>query len=268
MKSLCNYGHRVLLAFILSGMTIPVSGAADDFDDYNTTDVITHVMQTYSRVFSARGRITRSFESGGEKQSYSGTFAVRKPDHILVEFVGDNHQYVGFDGTTFRLFFPAENKGIYKEAGSMNELERFITGPEPLFGNILSLINDAFSVKLADMVQGNLILKASPKKPLLFNFVLIAVDPKTWTVRAVEHFDRENKLVSQTKFLEFKSIGDSLFFPTKIATSSVSNENLYVESTELSRVQLNVIIEDEVFRIPGKSDTNWILESTLEKNQK
>ena len=255
--------YRYLIVY---GLVLIIAGLhgysfADDLLDYDPSKVISRVMETYSRVYSARGRITRTVEAGGENLSFSGRFAVKRPDRLLVEFVGDDHQLTVNDGKTFRVYFPKENQGLYSNINELSPPERFLMGPEPFFGNILLLMEKGFTFEAADMVEGNLILKAAPLKPLQFNFILIAIDPETWTIHAVENFNRQNQLVSQTRFLEFKTLGDSLFFPVTVKTSTILGENVMIETTHLTRVQLNVMFDEDMFRIPDNEDTEWIKKS-------
>ncbi len=232
---------------------------AEELPDYSAEYIISRINETYSKVFSAQGRITRTIEvDNTEIQRHNGRFAVKKPEHIITEFVGEYHQYVGFDGKNFRIYFPNENKGILQKNSDMSHLERYILGPEPFFGNIITLLKQGFSIKVADRVDGNIILKATPHKPVNFNFILVSVDPKTWSIKAIEHFDRKNNLVSQTKFLEYKTVGDSLFFPTKTETSNIIRDTVRVETTNLTRIQLNITLDDESFSIPFKNNTEWI----------
>ena len=244
----------IYMVFSFSGIT-----AAIEPLEYTSEEVIARVNKTYQRVHSASGRITRTIEyDGNEPQSFNGRFAIQKPDRLLVVFIGDVHQFMGYDGKTLRIYFPEENRGFYTETQKLTPLERFVVGPGPYFGNILQIMEEGFSFKVADMVAGNLILKAIPLKPFQFNFILIAVDPKTWTIRAVENFDRKNKLVNQTRFLEFKTISDSLFFPVKVKTSNVFEEGFMAETMHLTRVQLNVSLDTDAFRIPFNDDTEWV----------
>ncbi|MBN1293183.1 MAG: hypothetical protein JXB48_15200 [Candidatus Latescibacteria bacterium] len=245
--------------FVLSAM-FTGNIFSDDFSKYNNDEVITHVMETYSRVYSATGRITRTVEADGAKRSNTGKFTVKKPDRLYVEYVGEDHQITVHDGKTLRIFFAEHNKGIYKNTEDMIPMERFILGPEPFFGNVLQLMGKEFTIKLADMTSGNLILKAEPEKPLQLNFILIAINPENWTIQAIEYFDTTNKLVSQTRYYEFKSEGDSLYFPTKTITSTIIQDKLLVETLELSRVQLNYKFNDDIFSVPGNKETEWVLQ--------
>ena len=174
MKSV-NYKALYIMLFPLLITTTCVRFLyADDLSHYNTNEVLSKVMETYSRVNSAAGRITRTFEANGTCQSIKGRFAVLRPGRLYVEYIGEDRQITVNDGKTFRVYFPDENRGLYKFTNEMNPLESFLLGPEPFFGNILQLMDDNFEIKLADMVSGNLILKAQPVKPLQFNFILVS----------------------------------------------------------------------------------------------
>lgn len=237
-----------------------VSFAENDLPGYNLQEIVADVNRTYARVNSARGRIDRTVKLAEEvADSLQGRFAVEKPDHLLVEFVGGKRQVVGCDGKSFRVYFPDQNRGIYRNVEDLSSLERFVLGPTPFFGNILALMKEGFTLAVADTVKGNIIIKAVPERPLQFNFVLVAIAPQTWTIQAIEHFGRNNQLVSQTRFLEFTTIGDTLFFPTVVETSTLSDRGIVTETTRLSRVQLNVALRAEDFLISDNPETKWSL---------
>jgi outer membrane lipoprotein-sorting protein len=244
----------------LSPGTEDVSFGENGLPDHDLQQITAEVNRTYARVTSARGRIERTVKVvDGEADTLRGRFAVEKPDRLLVELVGGNRQVVGCDGETFRVYFPDQDRGIYRKVADLTSLERFVLGPTPFFGNILALTEDGFSLAVADTVAGNVIIKAVPERPFQFSFVLVAIDPRTWTVRAVEHFDRNNQLVSQTRFQEFEVTGDTLFFPTLVETATVSDRGIVDETTRLSRVQLNVALQGEDLSMPDSPQTVWSL---------
>jgi len=233
-----------------------VSGKEQDF---SPDEVMGFVKKTYGKVFSARGVITRIIEyGGGETERSDGVFAASRPDRMLIEFKGDLHQFMGFDGDFFRIYFPGENRGFYTDAAELGIPERFVLGPGPFFGNILDIVDSSFKLEVADFYEGKIVLKAIPGNPAQFSSILIGVAPETWTIRAVEHYDMQNKLVSQTRYMAFKTVGDSLFFPTTVETSTLLKNGVMVETTYISEVMLNVLIDDEFFDIPGNDDTDWI----------
>ena len=49
-------------------------------------------------------------------------------------------------------------------------------------------------------------------------------------------------------------------------TSSIVNEIVMVETSNLSRVELNVALDDDSFQIPGNTDTEWLSKSALDEN--
>ena len=254
LMSLAAYGCMALAALPAFQAASLAEGPGVGGDP---AQVIERVGQTYARVYSARGRIDKTLSFAGTEQNFYGRFAVKKPDSLLVELIGDIHQFSAYDGKTFRAYFPDQNEGIFYHIDDPNSMDHLAAGPTPFFGNLLPLMEQHFAFEVADTLGGNLILKAVPEKPLLFNVILIAIDPSTWTIRAVEHFDRNNQLVSQTRFLEFATLDDSLFFPTTVETSTVTENGILSETTRLSRVQLNAMIPADSFRIPDNDDTRW-----------
>ena len=242
--------------------------SAGEFSDYTTEDVLTQVMETYARVQSAAGRIVKTFEAGDTKNTVNGRFAAARPGRLYLEYTGEDRQITVNDGETLYTYSPDQNRGLFKRTSELNPLETFVMGPEPLFGNMFRLLDDTFDIELADMVSGNLIMKATPHRALQVNFILVAVDPETWTIRAVENFDRNNTLISQTKYLEFRSVGDSLYFPSKTSTSTIMGDDILLETLKFSRIQLNVDFNGEWFVKPGDGDTEWISMDAVGGNAK
>ena len=259
LRSACTIGWLWGLVGLSPG-TEGVSFGENGLPDHDLQQITAEVNRTYARVTSARGRIERTVKvADGVADTLRGRFAVEKPDRLLVDLVGENRQVVGYDGETFRVYFPDQDRGIYRKVVDLTSLERLVTGPTPFFGNMLALIEDGFSLAVADTAAGNVIVKAVPERPLLFNFVLMAIDPRTWTIGAVEHFDRNNQLVSQTRFHEYQVTEDTLFFPTLVETATVSDRGIVDETTRLSRVELNVALQGEDLSMPDSPETVWSL---------
>jgi len=244
----------VLLSCTLDGGEVP----AQEKPGYTAGEVIALVNKTYRRVFSARGRITRITDYGeGKPRRLDGRFLIRKPAKMLIELAGDTHQFMSFDGSRYRLYFPKENTGYFTDARSLSKSERYVLGPGPFFGNIFSILDEGYTFKVIDFYEGNLIVKAVPGNPGVFKYILIGVAPETWTIRGVEHFDGKGVLVSQTRYLAFTSVGDSVFFPTTVETATLLAKHVTVETTYLTRVRLNVPIGDELFLVPDNETTLW-----------
>lgn len=240
---------------------IALSGAAiaTEPPGYTPEEVLAYVNETYQKVQSAEGVILRTKGVGNEEQQrFTGRFAVKKPDLLFVEYVRDLRQLTAYDGKTFRIYFPDENRGLYRETQNLSEMERYILGPGPFFGNILPVMEKEYSFSVIDMFEGKLILRAIPRNSDVINYILIGIDPEVWIICAVELFYAQNNLVKQTRYLEFLSYGDSLFFPITVKTLSTTNSRVTEETTLLSNVQINVSPSESYFQIPGNDNTEWI----------
>ena len=257
MKCICLNFLPYIIPLLFS--VIYYAAEADETVHYSPEDVISRINETYSKVYSAQGRISRTIEID-ENQPYRllGSFTVEKPVNVLIKFAGDFLQYIGFDGKEFRIYFPVENRGVYKKTSVMTFLDRFMSGTELFFGNYTSLLQNGFSITVHDTLNGKIILKATPEKQIHFNYILVGVDPQTWTIQVVEYFNTKNILVSQTKFLEYNTIGDTLIFPRKIIISTIVNNKVRIETTSLTSFKLNIFFEDKAFSIPSNENTKWI----------
>ncbi len=131
--------------------------------DHKAEDIINRVRTTYEKVRSASGRITRIVKSGYTKpRKFTGEFIVKNPDYMIIDFEDNARQLIGFDGDSYRVFSPDENKGFFKDVHDMTPLERFLLGSEPVFGHVLKLIEHGFSIEVAYMFRGNIVLKSTP----------------------------------------------------------------------------------------------------------
>jgi len=244
----------VLLFHTLAGGEAP----AREKPGYTAEEIIALVNKTYRRVFSASGRITRITDYGeGKPRRLDGRFLIRRPEKMLIELAGDTHQYMSFDGSRYRLYFPKDNTGYFTDTRNLSKSERYVLGPGPFFGNIFSILDEGYTFEVVDFYEGNLVVRATPGNPSIFKYILIGVAPGTWTIRAVEHFDGKDVLVNQTRYLAFTNVGDSLFFPTTVETATLLAKHVTVETTYLTRVRLNVPIEDDLFLIPDNETTLW-----------
>lgn len=255
------YSEAVWLSFISFLVIIygfSCRAGATEPAGINAEDVIENVNKTYNRVFSASGIITRFLESGNDDAKFfSGSFAIQKPDRKIVRFEKDTPQYTGYDGKTYRIFFPEDNKGYYTDTRDLSDLEKYVLGPGPIFGNILKLMERGFTFRITDFYEGNIIILATPVNPQQYNYILIGIAPETWTIRAVEYFDKQNVLVNQTLFPAYINVGDSLFIPSTTTTTTVMSKIVTVETTQLTRVQLNIPLDNEEFIIPSNNATEW-----------
>lgn len=255
-----RYKLAVLALCVSAGPTLrgPVGAEAVNWSGYEATAVIDSVQRSYGRISSVRGRIHRSVEIGDEVQTHQGRFAARLPDHLYVEFVGEDAQIHLYDGDSLHVYWPGEKQGIRRSVDSLTSIERNVLGPAPFVGDPLSALSSGFAIEIADTTGGNLILKLVPETLTLHNFILVAVHPGTWTVRAIEFFDRNDALVSQTRFLQFAAVGDSLRLPRETVTSTVTHSGLLRETTRFSRVEMNVPLDEDVFRLRNAGEIRWL----------
>ncbi|MFC1693770.1 outer membrane lipoprotein carrier protein LolA [Candidatus Latescibacterota bacterium] len=112
-----------LTLFEFCGIIIALSGAtiATEQPGYTPEEVLIYINETYQKVKSAEGVILRTKGVGNEEhQRFTGRFAVKKPDRLFVEYVGDLQQFTVYDGKTFRIYFPDENRGLYRETQNLS----------------------------------------------------------------------------------------------------------------------------------------------------
>ncbi len=245
----------VLAVCFSAGSAIPALGQKKA--PYTPEEIIAFIDKSCEGIESAEGTITRITEYGSDEPDHlEGTFRMRQPDRLFIHFKGETERVIGFDGRYFRIYFSSNNSGFFTDTSELGEKERFILGAAPYIGNMLKLYALDNTLELIDEYEGRYIVKAVPNDGN-GGYVLIGISPVTWTVSGIEQFDKDKKLVRQTRVLEFLRVGDTGYFPQTIEISTVFGETLYVETTTFSDITFNSEIDDQRFVITGKKNTNW-----------
>ena len=138
----------------------------------------------------------------------------------------------------------------------MTEMERHLSSPFSFLGwNVFEDMKQGFDWAIPESLDGNLILKATPRSKKVLSKILVKVDPKRWVVLARTIFDQEGALTSQTFFRDVRVFGDSLQVPTKMETrSEIGEEDALVERIAFSRLAFDFEVDDEQFEFVPPSD--------------
>jgi len=226
--------------------------------DFTVQEILANVETTYQRITSARGEITRIIEMRGRDPFIlKGTFAVVKPDRMRIELRGESSQVTTCDSRMYRIYFPEKNRGVYEMTGPMHDLERYVKGPGHVFGDIMGVLRTGYDLTVADPIDEMLVLKAAPIEPSDIGYILVGISPETWTVRVVEQFDTKERVVSQSRYLAFHAAGNTLFFPSTVVVTVDTGGSIAVETTYFKKIELNVPIDNGLFKNPGDRDTDW-----------
>ena len=225
----------------------------------NAGQGVEHIIQMvnlqYGKIKSIQGIINRKIRNGQNTQRVTGRFLIKKPDRSYVEFA-DPHQIVCSNDSLCWVENVVENVVHKFPIAKMNEFEREILGVRGLIElNLFDQLKDGFDFYLSDTLDGDLVIAARPKAPGKFlSKILVKVDPRRWIILAYEIFDLKGKMVSQTKYLDYKLYADSLLFPMKVSIKSAEGTNLLEETDEFSQLRLNSTIPDSNFDfIPPKN---------------
>ena len=225
---------------------------------FTVQKILANVATTYGRITSARGEITRIVEMQGRDPLFlKGTFAVVKPDRMRIELRGESTQVSTCDSRMYRIYFPEKKRGVYEMTGPMNDLERYVKGPGHLFGDIMGVLRTGYDLTAADPVDDMIVLKAVPIVPSDIGYILVGISPESWTIRAVEQFDTKERVVSQSRYMAFHAVGDTLFFPSTVVVTVDTGGSIAVETTYFRKIKLNVPIDNGLFKNPGDRDIDW-----------
>lgn len=213
-------------------------------------DVIEKVNLTYARFEKASGRIQRTTsqsthpslttggeatgEGGGKIQISKGSFFVNWPERLLrIEYFEPIERVLLINSSGTWMLNPAEKTAQVIESPASGASMDILLSLNPF-----SSLKDGFDMKRIEDHDDSIIIEAKPQKPLKLSRILVKVDPKTWTAQALELFNLNGELLSQTKYENFKSF-KTLFFPTEFVTRLKTEETLIIERSKLSRIKLN-----------------------------
>ena len=254
-----SFDRGIVFAAIAAAMMVALAGLPAAQEQVpQSDDIIAHVNAVYDGVESASGSIVRIIDYGeGEPGRSEGRFIAGKPDRLKIEFGGAVARTILYDGSMYRLYFPKDNRGYITETSGLTAQERYVLGAGLYFGNAFRGLSEGYRFSVVDTFEGNIIVKATPDTPQTFAYVLVGVSPETWTVRGIEYFDGEGRVISQTRYLEFARKDSGLFFPIKIETSAQLPGGIMVETIMLSRVEINAPLDERAFARPGDDATSW-----------
>jgi len=252
-----------LLSVLMLCMTVifmmPTSLLAgqNDVEDYTVDQILALVGETYGRISSAKGTVSRVAEIDDDAPArFEGEFFMKASGEMLFRYSSDPEREIGFDGTKFRIYFPGDDVGYYTDTSELSFAERFVLGSGPYIGNILEMYRDSHDLSIANYFEGRYIIKASSQETL-GAYVLIGVSPGSWTVSGIEQYDVQNRLIRQTRYLEFERLDDTVFFPKTIEISTLQKDKIIIETTYFRDITLNGTINNKIFTITGSKKTDW-----------
>ncbi len=252
---------------LLMVMVTTRAASAETPPEYTAPEVVAKVREAYERVKSVRGDISRIIEmQGRDPILLNGTFAAVKPGRMRIETTGTSPQITTSDSRLYRIFFPERNEGVYELVERMSPMERYVKGPGHMFGDIMSAIEEGFTFSITDYFNDTIILRAEPVEPSDIAFILLGIAPESWTVRAVEQFDLEGSVASQTRYMDYHS-GDSWYFPATVVITIDTGRSIVTETTYYRNVSVNTPIENDIFKNPGDSDSTWESITPVTKEQ-
>ncbi len=222
----------------------------EEISSMKAENVIKKVNSTYAGFEKASGRIQRTIsqaspqeggegspspEAEGKMQISKGSFFVNWQEELLrIEYFEPIERVMLINSSGTWLLNPAEKTAqVLKSPGVSGASMNTLLSMNP-FDNLKS----GFTIKRIEDFDNSIIIEARPVKPKKLSRILVKVDPKTWLAKALELFDLNGELLSQTNYenvREFKS----LFFPTEFVTRFRIAEKLVIERTRLGRLKLN-----------------------------
>ena len=230
-------------------------------DGLSAETIINNAKSASNNIKSMSGRLTKTTSSGSSIVKSISKFYYVFPDKCRIETL---------EPTTAVLIANSDAVWFYspqtKSAQKADVLRNYFTEFLPIFP--LSMIGAAYNLKRLTDYDGCYIIQASPKKSAgVLSAVVIKINQRDFTVVAVELFDPNGSLLSQSKYEDIAKESDVLT-PHKITVQVQGNGDYAKEELLLSRLTVNGPIQDELFRYEPDKDTEILKPLVVKKDKR
>jgi outer membrane lipoprotein-sorting protein len=223
--------------------------------------IIDRARSAAGNITSLTGRLTKKTTMGSNTMESISKFYYRFPDKCRIETL---------EPTTAVLIANRDSVWFYspqtKTAQKVDTLKQYVNDFLPIFP--LRMITAEFTLKRLTDYDGCYILEACPRKTSrVLSRALLKIDPRNYTVMAVELYDPKGNLISQTKYEDITKESD-VFIPHKIMTQVQSSGDYAKEELFLSRLSVNGSLDEELFRYEPSKETAVLDPVTSNTNER
>lgn len=222
--------------------------------------IINSAKAVSNNIRSLSGRLTRTTTSGTNKMVAISKFYYVFPDKCRIETL---------EPTTAVLIANKDSIWFYspktKSAQKADALKTYVTDFLPIFP--LRQIDAGYELKRLIDYDGCYIIQAKPKNHAgVLSAILVKINQRDFTVAAMELYDPNGRLISQSKYEDITMESDA-FIAHKITVQVQGNGDYAKEELLLNRLTVNGTLQDELFRYEPDKDTE-VLEPVVVNKEK
>jgi len=216
----------------------------------------------YARIQTMECKYKKSiFSSNGEPNVTLARVFYKRPAKIKIDNIEPVRLSYICNGKYAWLY--NQDKNTVEKRAIDENMEQVVGVQSLLLINPFSNMHSGYTFERIEDFQGSIVLKAVPeKKDGYVSMVLVKIDPEDKRALASEIFDKSGRLMSQTKYSDYRESGDGIAYPHHIETSLQSaGQRAVREVIEFERVFINVQLSDSMFEFKASNDTVFIDET-------
>ncbi|OGS33755.1 MAG: hypothetical protein A2293_14480 [Elusimicrobia bacterium RIFOXYB2_FULL_49_7] len=245
--------HFILIALLLGSTVANTAPTADStWTDKNILALIDTTIARQSNLISLSCRSHQTRQVGTAAPSlFEGTVDYQSPNRLLLHYYTPAEEIYAANDSFFLFFSFSQNTGARFRRTGIHPLEKQIMDQMgQVRRNTLSTMrNDYFFTFVRLLGDSDVVISATPKSGWkALSAILIKINRKYVALTALELYDKNGALISQTQYSGFiPVIGTQAYFPKRSVVQTVSGESIENLVTDYTRLKFNPVFEPTHF---------------------
>ena len=231
-----------------------IIAAPDSLSGSETDILISTIIKNQLAIKTITCKLYQEYEIKGEgKVTFEGGAKYRYPSDIYVQYHTPTQEYFIALDSSYTFLNSKTNKEIQIPKDSIDQFaKKMITQFGQLKNNDLEELYKNYNIKFHSVVSDSeTLLSATPKggwKQL--SKVLLLVNTSKKALSAIELYDKEGYIVSNTEYLDFIKVPNrESYYPSKIISNSVIDNTHNITRHYFSRLKFNEPLKDSDFQL-------------------
>ena len=209
-------------------------------------EVLTSIHENWAKIDDLQATITIVTEIPGMQQSMEqeGKYYYKAPDRIRIDITAPSEQTTVIVGSTMTV----------KIADKINtvDLTKFPGMENMSFQGISSIEKwrEQYAFAITGTDQGIYTLEMKPKgENFLYSKMDMDIEYEKGVVKETRLYDKDGKLQTKMSYEEYVSVGDNVWYQTKLITQTDTPQGKARTETAYAEIEVNQGISDEEFRL-------------------
>jgi len=209
-------------------------------------EVLARVHENWGKIEDLQATITIVTEIPGMQQpmEQEGEYYYKAPDKIRIDIIAPSEQTTVINGSTMTV----------KIADKINtiDLTKFPGMENINFQGISSIEKwrEQYAFAITGTSEGTYTLEMKPKEEnALYSKMEMDIEYEKEGVKQTRLYDKDGKLQTKMSYEEYVSIGDNVWYQTKLITQTDTPQGKAKTETTYTEIEVNQGMRDDVFKI-------------------